>query len=237
MARRWRETLALGLRRAFLCIFHHRQEPQFRGVVSASGTAIPGESFAPIVSAPISNITRGWLNSAGLTLNETCSVYNNSHELRSPITLPGMRSRCMHGSFGSGIDFAKAILIAKSIPLEKKFFALAEKHVNCADGEVRTLARLFFTQTERLFAFIRHPGVEPTNNSSERALRTAVQWHKTSFGNRSKNGEIATARLLTAAATCKMQNRNILEFLTETVRLHRVGLPTPSLLPQPAIKG
>lgn len=129
-------------------------------------------------------------------------------------------------------DLDRDLLIQKSVPLEKKFFALAEKHLNCADGEVRTLARLFFTQTERMFAFIRYPGVEPTNNSSERALRTAVQWRKTSFGNRSKKGEIATARLLTAAGTCKMQQRNVLEFLAETVRLHRAGLPTPSLLPQ-----
>jgi transposase len=124
-------------------------------------------------------------------------------------------------------------LAQKSIPLEKKFFALAENHLNCADGEVRTFARLFFTHTERLFAFTKYPGVEPTNNSSERALRTAVQWRKTSFGNRSKNGELATAHLLTAAGTCKMQQRNVLEFLAETVRLHRAGLPTPSLLPQP----
>ena len=130
-------------------------------------------------------------------------------------------------------DLDRAQLAQKSIPLEKKFFALAENHLNCADGEVRTLARLFFTHTERLFAFTKYPGVEPTNNCSERALRTAVQWRKTSFGNRSKKGELATARLLTAAGTCKMQQRNVLEFLAETVRLHRAGLPTPSLLPQP----
>jgi transposase len=97
---------------------------------------------------------------------------------------------------------------------------------------VRALARLFFSQTERLFAFIRHPGVEPTNNISERTLRTAAQWRKICFGNRSKSGEIATARLLTAAATCKMQQRNILEFLTETVRAYRAGQSTPSLLPK-----
>jgi transposase len=39
-------------------------------------------------------------------------------------------------------------------------------------------------------------GVEPTNNVVERMLRTAVQWRKISFGTRSRNGEIATGRLL-----------------------------------------
>jgi len=130
-------------------------------------------------------------------------------------------------------DIDQSQLNLKSIPLEKKFFALAEKHLNCADAEVRTLARLFFDHIDRLFAFTMYPGVEPTNNKAERAIRTAVQWRKTSFGNRSQKGELATARLLTAAGTCKMQQRNILEFLEETIRLHRAGLPTPSLLPQP----
>jgi transposase len=153
------------------------------------------------------------------------------HFARDALALHARLFRLWH-RFRRG-DFDRDRLIQKSVPLEKKFFALAEKHVNCADREVRALARLFFTQTERLFAFIRYPGVEPTNNISERTLRTAVQWRKTSFGNRSKEGEIATARLLTAAATCKMQQRNILEFLADTVRLHRAGLPTPSLLPQP----
>jgi len=81
---------------------------------------------------------------------------------------------------------------------------LSEGHLDCADGEVRTLARLFFNYTGRLFAFVRYPGVEPTNNVSECALCNAVQWPKTSFGNRSQNGELATARLLTAARTRMM---------------------------------
>ena len=131
-------------------------------------------------------------------------------------------------------DIDRAQLILKSIPLEKKFFALAESHLDSADAEVYVLAKLFFYHIDRLFAFIQHPGVEPTNNISERTIRTAVQWRKISFGNRSEAGEIATARLLTVAATCRMQNRNILEFLTETVRAHRAGRSAPSLLPPQA---
>jgi len=128
-------------------------------------------------------------------------------------------------------DIDREQLVRKSEPLEKKFFALSKEHLDCEDADVRNLARFLFRHTEKLFAFIRYPNVDPTNNISERSLRTAVQWRKTAFGNRSRNGEIATARLLTVAGTCNIQNRNILEFFTETVRLHRAGLPTPSLLP------
>jgi transposase len=149
---------------------------------------------------------------------------------RDALALHARLFRLWH-RFRSG-DLDRNQLIQKSIPLEKKFFALAECHLDCNDAEVHPLARVFFNHTERLFAFIRYAGVEPTNNISERALRAAVQWRKTSFGNRSANGEIATARLLTAAQTCILQQRNVLEFLAQTVRTHRAGAPVPLLLPQ-----
>ena len=40
-----------------------------------------------------------------------------------------------------------------------------------------------------MWTFVEHPGVEPTNNAAERALRHAVIWRKTSFGTQStRNG-------------------------------------------------
>ena len=65
------------------------------------------------------------------------------------------------------------------------------------DKDVRNLALALLKHFEKFFAFLRHEGVEPTNNSAERALRCAVQWRKVSFGSRSAQGEIAAARLLT----------------------------------------
>jgi hypothetical protein len=55
---------------------------------------------------------------------------------------------------------------------------------------------------------LEHEGVERTNNSVERALRTGVQWRKICFGNRSASGERATSRLLTVAETCDLQRLN-----------------------------
>jgi transposase len=123
-------------------------------------------------------------------------------------------------------------LLAKSIPLQKKLFALAEAHLDDADREVRNLATALFIHFERLFTFLEEEGVEPTNNVAERILRTAVQWRKISFGNRSRDGEIATARLLTVTQTCKRQQRHVLDYLTDAVRCHRRRVAAPSLLPQ-----
>jgi len=123
-------------------------------------------------------------------------------------------------------------LIEKSIPLQKKLFALAEAHLDDADREVRNLATALFVHFERLFTFLEADGVEPTNNVAERILRTAVQWRQISFGNRSRNGEIATARLLTVTQTCKRQQHHVLGYLTEAVQCHRRQAAAPSLLPQ-----
>jgi transposase len=131
-----------------------------------------------------------------------------------------------------GDDAQRPHLVLKSLPLQKKFFELADRHVNSDDADVCNLAKVLFLHSDRLFTFLEVPGVEPTNNSVERALRIAVQWRKVTFGNRSIKGEVATARLLTATQTCKIKQRSALDYLTEAVRCHRRRLPAPSLLPQ-----
>ncbi len=67
-------------------------------------------------------------------------------------------------------------LIAKSIPLEKKFFALADRYLDSREKYVSNLALALLQHFERFFAFLRHEGVEPTNNVAERgaALRRAM---------------------------------------------------------------
>jgi transposase len=147
---------------------------------------------------------------------------------RDALALVARLFRLWHRFRGGGLD--RSGLILKSIPLQKRFFYLCEAHLDSKDKEVRVLATALFQHCDRLFAFLEYPGVEPTNNSAERALRHAVIWRKGSFGNQSANGEVATARLLTVARTCVIQRRNALEFLTDSVRRHRTGQPALSLL-------
>ncbi len=129
---------------------------------------------------------------------------------------------------GSLID--REQLILRSLPLQKRWFALAEQYLDSDDKEVRNMATALFQHCGRLFTFIEHPGVEPTNNCVEQALRIAVQLRKIIFGNRSARGEAATARLLTVTQTCRMQGRNALEYLTEAIIRYRRHQSAPSLL-------
>lgn len=86
---------------------------------------------------------------------------------------------------------------------------------------------------EHLWTFIEHNGVEPTNNSAERALRPAVRWRRVSFGTQSKAGSRYVERILTAAETCRRQGRNLLEFLTRAVSAFLSDDAAPSLLARP----
>jgi transposase len=91
----------------------------------------------------------------------------------------------------------------------------------------RNLLKLF----DSLWLFVREEGVEPTNNAAERAIRPAVIWRRTSFGSDSAAGSEFVSRLLTVISSLKAQERNILDFLAESVSAARSGQIPPSLLP------
>ena len=129
-----------------------------------------------------------------------------------------------------GSPLTRAELITKVRPIERRLFALGERHLNAANPDVRNLARTFFVHNQHFFTFVYEESVEPTNNSAERALRTAVQWRKIMFGTRSAQGERAVERLLTIARTCQLQQLNALAYLTAAVVAHRRGQPVASLL-------
>ena len=96
---------------------------------------------------------------------------------------------------------------------------------------VRTCRRLLKIEPA-LWTFVYTPGVEPTNNAAERALRPAVIWRRTSFGTQSQNGSQFVARMLTVTTSLKAQGRNILDFLSQACLAARSGKAPPSLLPQ-----
>jgi hypothetical protein len=137
--------------------------------------------------------------------------------------------RLWHKFRGGQID--RSQLILRSIPIQKRIVELAERHLDSQHREVRNLATALFEHNERLFTFLEEEGVEPTNNSAERALRTGVQWRKICFGNRSVTGELATARLLTVAETCDLRKLNTLVYLAAAIASHRRRQPVTSLLP------
>ena len=121
-------------------------------------------------------------------------------------------------------------LIKKTTHIRYEIRLCLKTHITSEVKKVRALSKKLYKLEKHLFTFIFYEGVEPTNNSAERGIRTAVQWRKVCFGNRSEAGAVLTSRLLTATKTCWLKNINPLEFIVNAISAFRKGLNAPSLL-------
>lgn len=116
-------------------------------------------------------------------------------------------------------------------PVRREVRSLLEQGAQSPTRKVAATSRDLVKLFPALWTFARVPGVEPTNNQAERAIRPAVIWRTTSFGTHSQAGSRFVERMLTTIATLHQQGRNVAEFVTEAcvARLH--GRSSPSLLP------
>jgi transposase len=109
--------------------------------------------------------------------------------------------------------------------------ALLHQGAACACAETAGTCAKILEVEEALWTFTRVEGLEPTNNTAERALRPAVLRRKRSFGNTSEAGCVYVSRLLSVVQTLRRQGRSVLEYLQTALEAQRHELPTPKLFP------
>jgi transposase len=109
--------------------------------------------------------------------------------------------------------------------------------LRCATRDVpankhgRNLAKRFEKHGESYFRFITTPGVEPTNNLAEQAIRFVVIDRLITQGTRSEKGNRWCERIWTVIATCTQQGRSVFEYLEAVVGAWFAGTEPPVLLP------
>ncbi len=121
-------------------------------------------------------------------------------------------------------------LRVKALLTEGAAYPVAPREKTPLAKTARTCQRLLNLEPA-MWLFVVVEGMEPTNNDSERGIRTGVIWRKLSFGSPSQAGSLFVSRMLTVA-TLRAQNRNVLEYMTQAVQAAREGQSPPSLLPQ-----
>ncbi|MEX2121587.1 MAG: IS66 family transposase [Pirellulales bacterium] len=97
--------------------------------------------------------------------------------------------------------------------------------------EARNLAKRFKKHGEAYLRFITTPGIEPTNNLAEQAIRFVVIDRQITQGPRGEGGRRWLERVWTTMATCAQQGRSAFEFLFEAVCQHFQGGTAPLLFP------
>ncbi|WP_257455625.1 IS66 family transposase [Archangium lipolyticum] len=115
--------------------------------------------------------------------------------------------------------------------VESKVGQLLREAAQRAEKKTAGMAREMLRLEKCLWTFVDVPGLEPTNNFGERCIRHAVMYRKTSFGTQSVEGSRFVERIFTATVTLKLQGRDVLAFLTDSLAAHRRGQHGPSLLP------
>ena len=95
----------------------------------------------------------------------------------------------------------------------------------------RNLAKRFEQHGESYFRFITSPGVEPTNNLAEQAIRFVVLDRLVTRGTRSEAGNRWCERIWTVIATCAQQGRSVFEYLEAAVGSWFADTEPPMLLP------
>lgn len=125
--------------------------------------------------------------------------------------------------------FAKAMP-----PLQRRVEHRLRRGARCTHAATAATCRDLLALAPALWTFVTVPGVEPTNNAAERALRPAVLWRKGCWGTHSAAGSRFVERILTVAATLKQQQRNIVDYVTHACIAALHGDSPLSLLPDPA---
>lgn len=106
---------------------------------------------------------------------------------------------------------------------------LLSEGTGSSDASLASYCQRLLDKYAMYWLFTSAEGVEPTNNHAERVQRRAVLWRKKSFGCQSQRGCRFVERILTAVQTLRLQGRNALEFLAETMVAHRRGSDAPKL--------
>jgi transposase len=156
-------------------------------------------------------------------------------------TLPDARDRvygerlreALRGLFG--VIHRREELSAKTF--QRQLEAARAEVLRCGTRDVpetrasRNLAKRFELHGSSYFRFITTPGIEPTNNLAEQAIRFVVLDRLVTQGTRSEAGNRWCERIWTVVATCGQRGHSVFAYLEAAVRAWFDGTEAPSLLP------
>ena len=110
----------------------------------------------------------------------------------------------------------------------RKIIRVALKQVP-ANKAAQNLARRMREHGESYFRFISTPGLEPTNNLAEQAIRFVVIDRLVTQGTRSEKGRQWCERIWTVFATCQQRGLSAFHFIREAVQAYFTSTPAPTL--------
>jgi transposase len=199
-----------------------------------------GREFQGVLGCDYYGAYRRYLREFGVLL-QFCLAHL-IRDVKFLLELPDARDR----AYGAGLRDALRGLFAVIHRREELSAAAFQEQLEAARAAVLrrgtqdvpptkysgNLAKRLEKHGESYFRFITTPGVEPTNNLAEQAIRFVVIDRLVTQGTRSAAGDRWCERIWTVIATCAQQGRSVFEYLYAAVEahFHKSGA-VPSLLP------
>lgn len=197
-----------------------------------------GEEFEGILGCDYFSAYRKYMGDFGVIV-QFCLAHL-IRDLKFLTTLPDKVTRNYGNRLLDGLRELFHLIHRRETMTEERFQARLEKARDALletgkrapqRNEAQNMAQRFRDHGKAYFQFITTPGIEPTNNLAEQALRFVVIDRRVTQGTRSESGREWCERIWTVIATCTQQGRSVFNFLYESIVAHFSGLPGPSLLP------
>jgi transposase len=96
-------------------------------------------------------------------------------------------------------------------------------------GKPKAIAKRFEKTPGSYTQFINIPGLEPTNNASERAIRPIVVQRNITQGTRGERGRLALERFWSVMGTCKLRGLSFIDFFKKCMAARVAGQKPPSI--------
>lgn len=103
-------------------------------------------------------------------------------------------------------------------------------HQNMSTRESKNIGKRFAGYADSYFQFLTTPGIEPTNNLAEQAIRFVAIHRRLTQGTRGLAGQKWCERIFTVITTCQQQDRSVFGFLYDAITAYFQNTPPPSLL-------
>jgi transposase len=234
-------------KRCWTWVFRAPQFTLFQITESRSGDILDrvlGEAFSGTLLSDYYSVYRSYLAAHPLAHAQFCLAHF-VRDAKYLQTLPAEEDRKFGAELLAELDGLFQVWhgrgkFADDATFRATLVAQGEKLVRVATeqapdtSESWALAKRFREHASQYLRFTHTPGIEPTNNAAEQAIRYVVIDRRVTQGTRSERGRNWCQRIWTTIATCRQQGQDLLSFLKRSYLALLTDTPPPLLLPAPS---
>jgi transposase len=202
--------------------------------------AVLGEEFDGVLGCDYFSAYRRYQREFGVVL-QFCLAHL-IRDVKFLVTLPDARDRAYGERLREALRRLFAVIHRReelpAVAFQGQLETARAEVLRCGTQDVpgtkhsRNLAKRLETHGASYFRFLTTPGVEPTNNLAEQAIRFVVLDRVVTQGTRSEAGNRWCERIWTVIATCAQQGRSVFAYLGAAVGAWFEGTEAPSLWPE-----